>query len=149
MRVRLDEVHLENQMMQDIYECMLTDEDRENGVTWEDKRREDEVETALERWHDNGSYDDPSDYYEDVDGYAANFFDVVSDVGDSCDELGLDPILFVENTEDWRLLVRDKDGWFKTVRLVWESGSPQTYWEPGEPAYWELHEECYDGFYDD
>jgi hypothetical protein len=133
MRVRLDEIHLENQMMQDIYDGMLTDEDRVNGLTWEDMQREDILASA----RDEVDYECYDESYSEP---APTFWQIVEDVQESLDDCLLDAILLVSLDSELRLLVRDHEGWFYTVALEYEEGSSGSYWDPSWAGYWMLDE---------
>lgn len=126
------EPHLEQQMVREIYEGMLTDADRENGLTWEQVRHEDEVELMLEREYEEG-YEDGGES-EDI---KPTFFDVVADAQEQ-DTFGLDIIMLVEAEDGHRVLVQDEDGWFFTTPIHFEYGFSGSYWEPSEPSGWRL-----------
>lgn len=137
MSVRLDEIHFERQMMQDIYDGMLTDDDRANGMTWEDMQRDDEMASMSD---DLDRYD-ASEYYDESDCEPApTFWQVVEDVQEDLDGCELNAVLLVETKSEFRLLVQDKDDWFYTMSLEYEEGSSGSYWEPSWAGYWMLGE---------
>lgn len=126
------EPHLEQQMVREIYEGMLTDADRASGLTWEQVRHEDEVESMLEREYEEG-YEDGGESEEVIPTY----FDVVEQAQE-CDTFGLDIIMVAEAESGYRALVQDEDGWYFTTPIYFEYGLSGSYWEPSEPSGWRL-----------
>jgi hypothetical protein len=88
---------------------------------------------------DGGRFDeDEEDYDYGCDGEdepEPNWFGLVEDCAGDLEAEVLEPILLVSPE---RLLVRDRDGWFKTVAVYYEPFQSGSYWEPADGGYWVL-----------
>ena len=88
---------------------------------------------------DDGRFDADEERYDygcdGEDDHAPDWFDLVVDCAGDLEAEVLEPILLVSPE---RLLVRDRNGWFKTVEVYYEPYQSGSYWEPADGGYWVL-----------